>query len=131
MEAEAQDAEVEVERSLAESMDVAGEARAILTELLMVDPREQTTLWLLRGSILSAVDHVLVPLKLEDRARLRQQQSSKLLGTNPGNLLIRDMLTSRQADRIRSLVARPIHAVRLDRAVPGHPARRRPRHRPS
>lgn len=131
VEAEAQDAEVEVERSLAESMDVAGEARAILTELLMVDPREQTTLWLLRGSILSAVDHVLVPLKLEDRARLRQQQSSKLLGTNPGNLLIRDMLTSRQADRIRSLVARPIHAVRLDRAVPGHPARRRPRHRPS
>lgn len=73
VEAEAQSSEAGVKRSLAESLDVAGEARAILTELLLVDPREETGLWLLRGSILSAVDHVLVPLQLEDRARLLER----------------------------------------------------------
>ncbi len=47
VEAEAADAETEVERNLAESLEVAREARAILTELLMVDPRAETSLWLL------------------------------------------------------------------------------------
>ncbi|WP_193311444.1 FUSC family protein [Georgenia satyanarayanai] len=77
VEAEAHSSEVEVERNLAESLNLAGEARAILTELLLVDPREETGLWLLRGSILAAVDHVLDPLKLEDRARLREKQRSR------------------------------------------------------
>lgn len=108
VQAEAENSEVDVERSLVESLDVTGEARAILTELLLVDPREETTLWLLRGSILSAVDQVLVPLKLEDRARLRKQQQSRTARVlNPGNVLIRDMLASPPADRLRSLVARP------------------------
>ncbi|QFG68472.1 FUSC family protein [Ornithinimicrobium pratense] len=130
VEAEAENSEVEVKRNLAEGLDVAGEARAVLTELLLVDPREETTLWLLRGSILTAVDHVLVPLKLEDRARLHeQQQSSKPRATNSGNVLIRDMLASHQADRFRSLVARPTHASRMARFVLRRPARRRPRHR--
>lgn len=116
VEAEAQNSEVEVERTLAESLDVAGEARAILTELLMVDPRQETTLWLLRGTILSAVDQVLVALKLEDRARLREQeQSGKPRATNAGNVLIRDMLASSQADRLRSLVTRPTQASRKTR----------------
>src|SRR5699024_7898842 len=74
VEAEAQKAEVAVARNLAASMDLAGEARAILAELLLVDAREETNLWLLRGSILSAVDHVLDALKLEDRARFREQK---------------------------------------------------------
>src|SRR5699024_1176197 len=106
------------ERNLSESLDDAGEARAILTELLLVDPRQETTLWLLRGSILTAVDHVLVPLKLEDRARLReQQQSRKPRLPHPGNVLLRDMITTSRANRLRSLVTRPRHASRAARLV--------------
>lgn len=130
VEAEAEDSEVEVKRNLEESVDVAREARAILTELLLVDPREETTLWLLRGSVLTAVDHVLVPLQLEDRARLREQErSGKARATNPTNVLIRDMLASPPADRLRSLVTRPTHASRRARRALRPQARRRPRHR--
>ncbi|WP_432497140.1 FUSC family protein [Kineococcus gypseus] len=71
VEAEAEGAEAEVEQRLARSLEGAGEARATLTELLLVDPREHTSLWLLRGTILLAVEHVLTPLDLETRARER------------------------------------------------------------
>lgn len=72
VEAEATDSESDVERHLGSSLNVAREARAILTELFFVDPRSETSLWLLRGSILLAVEHVLDPLHLEDRARVRR-----------------------------------------------------------
>ena len=111
VEAEAQNAEVAVERSLAESRDLAGEARAILTELLMVDPREETGLWLLRGSILSAVDHVLDALQLEDRARILERERARRPRATPPALL-RDMRSSRHTDRLRALADR-----RLSRAV--------------
>lgn len=105
VEAEAESSEAGVERNLAESLDVAGEARAILTELLLVDPREETGLWLLRGSILSSVDHVLVPLKLEDRARLRgRDQAGKPRAT--GNARIRELLASSRAGRLPSVTTR-------------------------
>ncbi len=47
--------------------------QAILTELIMVNVGENKSSWLLRGSILAAVEHVLNQLNLEDRARSRQQ----------------------------------------------------------
>jgi len=74
VEAEATDLEAEVERNLSDSLDVAREARALLTELLLVDARAETSLWLLRGSILLAVEQVLDPLNLEDRARIRRER---------------------------------------------------------
>jgi hypothetical protein len=40
---------------------------------MMVNVRENKSSWLLRGSILAAVEHVLNQLNLEDRARIRQQ----------------------------------------------------------
>ncbi len=45
----------------------------MLTELMFidVDPREQTDLWMLQGSVLAAVEHVLRQLDLE-RAERRQ-----------------------------------------------------------
>ena len=127
VEAEAESSEVEVERNLAGSLNDAGEARAMLTELLLVDPREETTLWLLRGSILSAVDHVLDALKLEDRARLRELRSRKAPAATLGNVLVHDVLVSRRAGR---LVARPARAARaarlaLHRRAGPHPWRRR------
>ena len=39
----------------------------------MVDPQENKSSWLLRGSILAAVQHVLDELNLEDHGHARQQ----------------------------------------------------------
>lgn len=75
--ADADGADAEVDRTLAASMEASGEARAILTDLLMVDARAETSLWLLRGSILVAVEQTVEPLRLQDRARLRQQRQAR------------------------------------------------------
>jgi hypothetical protein len=71
--AEVQEREEEAERHLDESLDILRETQAVLTQLLMVDPQENKSSWLLRGSILAAVQHVLDELNLQDRARTRQQ----------------------------------------------------------
>ncbi len=75
VQADAEASDDDVDRSLAESIDASGEAMAILTDLLMVDPRDETSLWLLRGSILVAVRQAIEPLRLQDRARLRTRRS--------------------------------------------------------
>ncbi|MGB3763694.1 MAG: aromatic acid exporter family protein [Ornithinimicrobium sp.] len=77
VQADADGADAEVDRTLAASMEASGEARAILTDLLMVDARAETSLWLLRGSILVAVEQTVDPLRLLDRARLRQQRQAR------------------------------------------------------
>jgi hypothetical protein len=120
VEAEAENAEAEVERNLAESLDVASEARAILTELLLVDAREETSLWLLRGSILAAVDHVIGPLQLEDRARLRRQrrQRRSVRPLPPPSPLVRDMLSAPRTHRLRALIARARLDARQTRRSP-------------
>lgn len=71
--AEVEGREEEAERSLDESLEILRETQAILTELIMVNVQENKSSWLLRGSILAAVEHVLNQLNLEDRARSRQQ----------------------------------------------------------
>ena len=62
--AEAEEREEEAERALAASLEILRETKAILTELIMVDARENTSSWLLRGSILAAVEQVLDQLDL-------------------------------------------------------------------
>jgi hypothetical protein len=49
------------------TLDAVGEARAVLTELTLLDldPRQRSDLWMLQGSVLASVDHVLVQLDLE------------------------------------------------------------------
>lgn len=113
VEAEAADAETEVERNLAESLEVAREARAILTELLLVDPRAETSLWLLRGSILVAVEQVLDPLRLEERARLRRgRETTQGQGLLPLPVLLRrDMPRSAGIRRLRALARRGASTV--------------------
>jgi hypothetical protein len=51
----------------ARTLDIVRETRAVLTELVLldVDPRQQTGLWMLQGSVLSAVEEVLRQLDLE------------------------------------------------------------------
>lgn len=70
--AESKGREEETERALAESLDILRETQAILTELIMVDAQNNTSSWLIRGSILTAVEQVLTQLNLEDRARIRR-----------------------------------------------------------
>jgi hypothetical protein len=52
------------------TLDAVGEARAVLTELtlLELDPRQRPDLWMLQGSVLASVDHVLEQLDLEREA---------------------------------------------------------------
>lgn len=47
--------------------EIVREARAVLTELVLldVDPRHHTDLWLVQGSMLSAVDQILTQLDLD------------------------------------------------------------------
>jgi hypothetical protein len=85
--AEVEEREEEAERSLDESLDILRETQAVLTELMTVDPQENKSSWLLRGSILAAVEHVLDELNLEDHAHARQlwknEQRSKPLSQLP------------------------------------------------
>jgi len=90
VEAEARNADDEVGRTLAGSLEASGEARAILTDLLMVDAQAQTSLWLLRGSILVAVQEIVQPLKLQERARLRARHDEAFAPRSAP--LLREML---------------------------------------
>jgi len=49
------------------TLDAVQEARAVLTELTLLDtdPRQRPDLWMLQGSVLASVDHVLEQLALD------------------------------------------------------------------
>lgn len=63
----------DAEQALTTTLEALRETRARITDLLMVDAREDGTLWLLRGSLLAAVERVLRELDVEERARRRRQ----------------------------------------------------------
>ena len=94
VQAEVEDTEADVERNLDESLDAARETRAVLTELMLVDARGDTGLWMLRGSVLAAVEQVLEPLEVEHRERLsrRWTRPRSAGGVLPVALLVREML---------------------------------------
>lgn len=71
--AEAASREEEVEHRLDHTLDVLRETKAILAELITVQPGGDGSSWLLRGSILAAIEHVLAQLDLEERARARRE----------------------------------------------------------
>lgn len=108
VQAETRGVDADVEHNLAESLEIVRETRAILTELLFVDARKETSLWLLRGSILTAVEEILDPLNVEDRARLRRQaatnQVSRLL--TAAAPVMRELLPSGGAQRLRGYTRR-------------------------
>ena len=70
--AEVEEREEEAERSLDESLEILRETQTVLTDLVTVDFQENKSSWLLRGSILAAVEHVLNQLDLEEHVRARQ-----------------------------------------------------------
>lgn len=96
--AEAGGAQERAEEALAESLEILRETRAILTELLTSRPEGRLELWLLRGSVLAAVEQVLVQLDLERRARLRTawQRPAPIAAVAP---LVRDALPKARARR--------------------------------
>ena len=65
---------------LAAALDSAGEARARLTELQLVDPQADPEQWQLTGALLTATDRALRELDLDERERLRQAQRHLLTG---------------------------------------------------
>jgi hypothetical protein len=71
--AESEQREPEAEEALATSLEILRETRARLTELFISRPRDPVRMWLLRGSVLAAVEQVLLQLDLERRSRLREQ----------------------------------------------------------
>ena len=64
----------EVEDHVAETLDTLRESRAILTELMLVDPASGTEQWLLRGSVLSAVEQTLSQLDVLERLRREREE---------------------------------------------------------
>lgn len=96
VEAEATGGHDEVEDNLEGSLQVVRETKAILTEMMLVDARAQTSLWLLRGSILVAVGEIVAALDLEDRARRRTQWTSAGTASfrSAGTVLAREMLAA-------------------------------------
>lgn len=59
------------DEALARMLEGGRETRAVLTELMLleVDPRAQTELWMLQGSVLAAIDQVIAQLDLEHTER--------------------------------------------------------------
>ena len=70
--AEAEQREGETEQALAESLEILRETRAILTELIMVNTQDDSSAWLLRGSVLAALGQVLAHLDVEQRAGMHR-----------------------------------------------------------
>jgi uncharacterized membrane protein YccC len=59
------------DEAMSQTVEIVRESRAVVTELMLidVDPRNQTDLWMLQGSVLAAVEHVLRQLDLEHSER--------------------------------------------------------------
>lgn len=58
---------------LAEALDAVREARARITELMLVDPSDALGLWQQRGSLLAGIERVVAELDLEELARRRER----------------------------------------------------------
>ncbi len=103
IDAEAHGRVAKAESALAESLANVRETRAILTDLLLVDPQDEPSLWLMRGSILAAVDHILDGLDVGARARIRSDLENAAAAESPSlvdTLLRRDQLKSSAYDEV-------------------------------
>lgn len=60
-------------KELDEALEQLGEARAMLADLMTVDPARERGLWLLRGSILGVVRQIVAELEAEERLRTASQ----------------------------------------------------------
>jgi hypothetical protein len=65
------------ERALAAALETLLDARARLTELMLVDPGEDRELWALNGPVLETVERVLRELDVADHLRLRVRRNEE------------------------------------------------------
>jgi hypothetical protein len=72
--AEAEDEGAPPTAELAAALESVGEARARLTELLLIDARDQPYLWQLHGSLLAAIERVLQELDVAQRTQARDRR---------------------------------------------------------
>lgn len=72
--------------ALERMLESVRETRAVLTELMLldVDPREQTELWMLQGSVLAAINHAVAQLDIENTERSTKAWLSRFEIPNPG-----------------------------------------------
>jgi hypothetical protein len=92
--AEVERAEEPHAADLAEALRAVGEARARLSELLLVDAREAPGQWQLHGALLAGMQRVLGELDVEHRTRERQRRRAEALAAlNPA---------AHAAERLRS-----------------------------
>lgn len=116
--AEAGGREEDVERRLEHSLDVLRETQAIVSELIITEAEPNNSSWLLRGSILAAIGHVLTQLDLEERGRLRRawrdEQASKPLAHLPA--IVQAALPHPDRPQIRGLASGPVwHTLDAER----------------
>lgn len=111
------------EQPLTEALEALRETRARLTELLLVDVGADPGLWQVRGSLLAAVERVLVELDVEQRARRRRDWQREAVERRRA---ARDprLRRARAATRWRELAARAPSAP--DRRPSSGRGRRRP-----
>jgi len=109
---------------LAEALQAVAEARVRLTELLLVDPREQPQVWALHGALLASIERVLRELDIQERLRERERAAEQSRGAR---------LREQSADRLRT-ASRQVgevtrHVAEVTRQAAGKPTRGWPRRR--
>lgn len=62
------------DQELATTIDTVREARARLTEMLLIDPRTEGQLWELNGTVLANVERILREIDLEELVRQRDRR---------------------------------------------------------
>lgn len=93
------------EQPLTEALEALRETRVRVTELLLVDVGADPGLWQVRGSLLAAVERVLVELDVEQRARRRREWQREAVERRRASRDPRAR-TARAASRWRELAAR-------------------------
>jgi len=98
--AEAESGAEAAKERLDAALDALAEARALLTELLLVDPREDRAQWELHGSLLAAVGRVLGELDSAERDRRREQWVRELRRSRTAQRVGRLRQSSRQVAEV-------------------------------
>ncbi len=85
------------ETTLATALDTVREARARLTDLLLLDPHDDPERWALDGTLLASVERVLREIDVEERVRQRARRLREWEDrTTPAQAVDRLRATSRQ-----------------------------------
>jgi Aromatic acid exporter family member 1 len=88
---------------LAAALESVAEARARLTELLLVDPRAEPHVWALHGALLASIERILRELDIQERLRERERSGTPSRAT---------LLREQSAGRLRAASQQMTEATR-------------------